>query len=311
MKGKILGFTQSTGSGAISAEDGERFTFVAAQWRSDKPIMTGTTVDFAPVAGVATEIYPAAAAMPVAAADLAASPAVQKGRSLAMTTLAFPLAILLLIATFLPVLSSPVKGVSLWGFGGLTRIVAANPLLVDNGKYATDRLAKIAEEEGELRQELITRGLPMPSDAEIANAKTNMFNETIASRFKDLRDEKAKLEQQVSDASWRDTLNTLLVARFLVPLAAVWLIWLAWSGGALRTPSIAAGAVSVAVALMFYIYRGALIGHPAEDSIGAAIAGRMDAMISVGWGTYLIGLCGVGLILSGLGVVKNPLAAKM
>ena len=316
MKGKILGYDASAGSGAITGETGERFTFVAAQWRSEKPIAAGTQVDFAPVAGVATEIYPVGGS--VQAPDLgeiAASPAVQKARTLGMTTLAFPLAVLLLIATFLPAMSSPIQSVSLWNLGGIVKMLSANPLFSDDSSYATERLAKIQQDEAELRQEMAQRGIPMPSAAEIAAAKPGTYNFAtggvlVASRMKEFAQEKENLAQQVSDQSWRNTLGSALAVRYLVPIGALVLIWFAWSGKETARPSLAVGGVSVLVALIVYLYRGALIGHPAEGSIGAAISRQMDAVISVGWGTYLIGLCGVALILSGIGILRNPLAAK-
>jgi hypothetical protein len=100
MKGKIIGFTPSAGTGAISSDDGERYAFEAAQWRSEKPIAAGATVDFVGSAGAATEIYPIAGSAlgSVDVGEIAASPAVQKARRLAMETLVFPLAALLLAA---------------------------------------------------------------------------------------------------------------------------------------------------------------------------------------------------------------------
>ena len=46
MKGKILGYSEADGSGAISAEDGSRHRFTRADWRGDKPPATGMVVDF-------------------------------------------------------------------------------------------------------------------------------------------------------------------------------------------------------------------------------------------------------------------------
>ena len=119
MKGKIIGFTPSAGTGAISGDDGERYAFEAAQWRSEKPIAAGTSVDFVGGGGAATEIYPVAGAA-LGSVDCGSRPGGVAGRaerlrSLAMETLVFPLAALLLLATFLPALSSPVKSASLWG----------------------------------------------------------------------------------------------------------------------------------------------------------------------------------------------------
>ncbi len=318
MKGRVLGFDEVSGSGAINGETGERFTFVTAQWRSDKPITTGTTVDFAPLAGVATEIYPVGGAMPAAPdlSELASSPAVQKVRTLGLTTLAFPLAVLLLFATFLPALNTPIQSISLWGLGSMDKMISSNPLLSDDSSFATEQVARIDQEEKELREALAARGIPIPSDAEIAAARPGTYftatgETTMPSRFKEFHEQKARFSQQIADQSWRSMLSSALILRYLVPLGALILLWLVWSDKPSRTPSIALGAVSVLTALLVYLYRGALIGHPNEGSIGAAISQQMDAAISVGFGNWLIGLIGVGLVLGGLGIVRNPFATKV
>jgi hypothetical protein len=316
MKGKILGFDGTAGSGAITGENGERFTFVSAQWRSDRPIAPGIAVDFAPMAGVATEIYPVAGAITAPdLGELASSPIVQKLRTLAMTTLTFPLAVLLLLATFLPAMSSPMQSVSLWGLGSIMKVIGANPLLSDDNSYATERLAQMERDEGELRQQMAQGNIPMPSKAEIAKAKTGMISmmtgeQTVASRFKEFADEKAKLNQQISDGNWRSMISGALVIRYLVPIGACLLLWLAWSGKVAKTPTLAVGGVSVLFGLLVYLCRGALVGHPVEGSIGEAISQQLDAAVSVGWGTVIIAACGVALLLAGLGVARNPLAAK-
>jgi hypothetical protein len=312
MKGKILGFTPSSGSGAIAAEDGRRFTFEASQWRSDKPIAAGTEVDFAPSGDAATEIYPIAASF--AAPDLSAlasSDVAQKLRGLAMTTLAFPLALLLLIATFMPALSTPLRSFSLWSLGGVAQMAEASPLF-DSADSADGRLAEIEKERQELRAQLTARGLPMPSDAEIAAAPAaNIFGETsYAGQFKRLDAESERLERAASDAHWRSLLSTALVLRYLVPLGACALMVLAWVGKPVARPSLGVGAVSILVALLVVLYRGALIGHPDKDSLGGMISAGMDAAISVGFGVYAIGLIGVALIAGGLGYFRNPMAAK-
>src|SRR3546814_10463030 len=58
MKGKILGYSEADGSGAISADDGSRHRFTRADWRGDKPPATGMVVDFESSEGAAKEIYP-------------------------------------------------------------------------------------------------------------------------------------------------------------------------------------------------------------------------------------------------------------
>jgi len=295
MRGRILGYDPSAGTGAISGENGERFAFTVADWRTDRPIAAGMSVDFAATGSAATEIYPMANAMP-AAADLAASPAVQKARTLAFTTLGFPLAALLLLATFLPAISTPMKSVSLWGIGGLSRMISANPLL------GNDDVASVAEDIQRLDQEaqdLRTHttgfgGMPVDNSAELA---------AVAKA-------RAHAEHAMSAARWAATVKTLLVVRWAVPVLAALLLWLTWGGKESKAATLATGAAGILTALILWLYRGSLVGGGDEDSIGGAIAARMDEAISLGIGTWLIGLLGIGLLLAGLGIIRNPLAAR-
>lgn len=305
MKGRILGFTPSAGSGAISGENGERFTFVAAQWRSDHPITIGTGVDFAPIAGVATEVYPVAAAMPIAVADLAASPVVQKLRGLATTTIVFPLAALLLLATLMPAISGttldprlPAPSASLLGLGSLARTLSANPMLAnDDVESATEQLKRINERSADLRRHAIGfGGMPMDNGSELQQ----------------LAKQRSDAERQLGSARFAATVANLLVLRWSVPIMAIILLWLGWTGRDTKRVSLAAGVAAIVTAAIVYEYRETIVGagNAAADSIGAMLSKQMDAAISLGFGTYLIALCGVGLILGGLGVIRNPLADR-
>lgn len=57
MKGKILDFSVQTNSGAISGDDGERYNFSGADWKSDRPPIRGMSVDFSAEDRQAKEIY--------------------------------------------------------------------------------------------------------------------------------------------------------------------------------------------------------------------------------------------------------------
>ncbi len=295
MKGKVLGFTPSAGSGAIAADNGERLTFVAAQWRSDKPIAVGTNVDFAPMAGVATEIYPVATAMPIAAADIAASPFVQKARMLFMSTLAFPLAALLLIACFMPVISSPIRSASLWSLGGVARIISANPLLAqDDVADVRDDLKQLDAMEAEVRRATGFGGMPVD----------------IRPDLRSIAQQRAVAEKRLSSARFAAAMTNLLVVRWSVPILAAVLLWMTWGGKELRTLSLATGVAAIVTSAIIYEYREVLVGSGGapQGSIGAMMSRQLDAAVSLGFGTYVIGLCGVALIVAGLGLIRNPLA---
>lgn len=295
MKGKILGFDRTAGSGAIAAENGERFNFVREQWRGERIAATGMAVDFAPVAGVATEIYPVPSAMP-AAADIASSPVAQKLVALGKSTLVFPLAALLLLATFLPALSSPVKSASLWGLGDVQRMISANPFLSNSDTTSIEQqLQRLDAAELDLKQHSTGfGGMPVDNTGPLQR----------------IAEERQQLNEQLGSARTAGIVTSLLSVRWLVPILAAVLLWFCWSGRGTRTLAIGTGVVSLATAAIIYAWRGAIVGGGGapEDSLAGMMGGHLSAMISIGFGTWLIGLLGFGLILTALELVKNPLA---
>jgi hypothetical protein len=69
MKGQVLGFTRSTGTGTITGEDGQRYGFTLSEWRSDDPVCAGLNVDFEVRGEEAIGVYPLESRVrPVAAA---------------------------------------------------------------------------------------------------------------------------------------------------------------------------------------------------------------------------------------------------
>ncbi len=57
MKGKVLGFDPTAGTGAITGDDGNRYNFTAADNKSPAPLKPNDTVDFEIDAGAAKNIY--------------------------------------------------------------------------------------------------------------------------------------------------------------------------------------------------------------------------------------------------------------
>lgn len=76
MKGKVLGFDTATGTGAISGDDGQRYTFTAADFKSPPPAKPNDAVDFEAEGGAARNIYVTAASVDIAA--MASNPTVAK-----------------------------------------------------------------------------------------------------------------------------------------------------------------------------------------------------------------------------------------
>ncbi len=77
MKGKVLGFDAASGTGAISGENGQRYNFTAAEFKSPAPAKANDNVDFEVDGANAKNIYVTAGAMPnVDLAAMASNPTV-------------------------------------------------------------------------------------------------------------------------------------------------------------------------------------------------------------------------------------------
>ena len=58
MRGTILGYDNLRAEGSISGEDGNRYRFAGAEWKSEgSQLQEGTPVDFDPADGIAKEVY--------------------------------------------------------------------------------------------------------------------------------------------------------------------------------------------------------------------------------------------------------------
>jgi hypothetical protein len=72
MKGKVLGFDATSGTGAISGDNGQRYNFAAADFKSPAPAKANDSVDFEVDGANAKDIYVTAAAPAAPNVDLAA-----------------------------------------------------------------------------------------------------------------------------------------------------------------------------------------------------------------------------------------------
>jgi hypothetical protein len=231
MKGRILGFSGESGSGVISGQDGKRYTFETAEWKSGQPVRAGAQVDFEPNGGTAAGIYPEAGAG-IDLSALKGSAGAEKAKQVLTSSLAVPLSIVLLIACAMPALTMPQKSVSLFDLTGVMDVIGMGAAIGD---------------------------APGPS------------------------------------AGFR----MLLLLRFLAPLMAVFLLWRAWTAEAGKMVTLATGAAAILAFLLVEMVKlGFSQGNEFSQMIGAAIG--------TGIGTWLILLCGVGLVLTGLGVLGNP-----
>ncbi|WP_066529506.1 hypothetical protein [Erythrobacter sp. CCH5-A1] len=243
MKGKILGFNQSEGSGAITAEDGSRHRFLTEDWRGEKPPAAGMAVDFESESGTAKDIYPiggvALDSIKVDLSGIAASPEGSRVVALFTHSLATPLALGVLLACFMTALSSPVQSATLLGLGQIVNQLS------------------------------------------MASAAGGMMG---------------------ADTSDMEAMQALLTLRFAAPLAALWLISVAWRGKSERLPLLATGAAAIIAALLVAGLRSAILSM-APDFLREQLA----AGIGLGLGVWLLFLLGGALIAAGLGKIRNPL----
>ncbi|MBN8847148.1 MULTISPECIES: hypothetical protein [unclassified Sphingomonas] len=95
----------------------------------------------------------------------------------------------------------------------------------------------------------------------------------------------------------------LLMLRFAAPLLSALVLWQAWRGGALRMVTLAAGAASILAFLLVMLVKTGI------TSQGGMFGEAIGSALSTGFGAWLLLLCGIGLILAGLGKITSPFKA--
>lgn len=303
MKGRILGTATIDAAGAITGEDGNRYRYQLADWRGERAASPGVSVDFEVEAGEAKEVYPAVGAGVLGGApmpsveQLSSSPVMAKIKSLFTNTLAFPLAVVVLIAFFLPAMSSPVKSVSQWGLGG---VLGSAELSMLDTEGADRRLGQIEEQLTRYKQQMARNGRD--------SADSSYGFGSVAERIADLEEQRAEIRQVKGKVGFLKAVQAALLLRFAAIAGAIWLLWVCWSGRSVSMPSLVAGAAAVVAGGLPFLFKSALIGVAGGGMAGEAVAAGMDAMIKIGIGPWLLAAAGIGLIVAGLGLVRNPLA---
>jgi len=303
MKGKILGVAAGDLTGAITGEDGKRYRYESADWRGERPAQIRATVDFEAAGNVAHDVYPAVGAFAGAGAvsveALARSSAGEKLIGLFKGTLAAPLAVVVLVAFFLPALSSPAQTVSQWG---LDKVVASTGLNLDEADVGRRRLADLDRDIARYKTEAARRGARAPDDG--------YGYGNVGDRLQSLQEQRDEIRKGLSAVDFVKTVNTALILRYAALIAAAWLIWQAWKGAALRPWELAAGASAIVAGGLTFLLKSAILGlFSAMNPLGRAATAQMDSLVSIGIGPWLLLAAGAGLIASGLGLIRNPMAS--
>lgn len=306
MKGKILGVAAGDLTGAITGEDGKRYRYEIADWRGERLAQVGATVDFEAQGNVAHDVYPAVGAFAgagvgaVSVDALARSSAGEKLIGLFKGTLAAPLAVVVLIAFFLPALSSPAQSVSTFG---LDKVVASTGLNLEEADAGRRRLADLDRDIARYKTEAAQRGAGAPDDG--------YGYGNVGDRLQSLQEQRTEIRKGLGAVNFVKTVNTALILRYIALIAAVWLLWQTWKGALLRPWELAAGAGAIVAGGLAFLLKSAILGlFSAMHPLGRAVSAQMDSLVSVGFGPWLLLAAGAGLIASGLGLIRNPLAAS-
>lgn len=304
MKGKVLGVATGETGGAITGDDGKRYRYDLAEWRGERAASIGATVDFEGDGGMAREIYPAVGGFTGAAGAAASVEALARsdagGRVIGLfrTTLAVPLALVMLIAFFLPALTTPAKTFNLLD---LDKLVAASGLDLEESEYGRRRLADLDRDIARFRTEAARAG---------ADAPDGVYGYgNVGDRLQTLETQRGEVRDLLGKIDFLKTVNSALILRFLAVVAALWLIWTAWSGAVLRPWELAAGGAAVVAGGLAVALRSAMLGvMTAGPGVGTAEAAQLGTLFSLGAAPWLMLAAGAALIASGLGLIRNPLA---
>lgn len=308
MKGKVLGVGSGAEPGVIVGEDGNRYRYSATDWKGAREAAVGAQVDFDVQDGQARDVYPALSDNVLGGLSapklegLTASPVVGKVKQLATGTLAFPLAVIVIIAFFLPALSTPEETVNQFGLGK-----PAKEITLQLAETNFDEAVQSADERIEQHRQM------MEQNRRNAGPFGPMFSEQdLKEGLQSREEDKAEIIQARSKANALKAVISVFMARFAALGAAVWLLWLTWAGRAVALPSLVAGVLTIGAASLPFLFKSAVVAAVEADAIIflTVSAAQVEAGISIGIGVWILLAAGAGLIASSLGLVRNPLAAR-
>jgi hypothetical protein len=318
MKGKILGFDAAAGTGAISGEEGRRYKFHSAEWKGQRPPKAGEEVDFEIADdGHALEIYPlragaaldfsemgakvkdalgtGGAALSQAGADGAASPTGERAVALVKGRLSVPLALALLFASL---------ALTFIGWSGQIPMM---PMARSDGASIigiADYTASVDRFFGALDRQV---------KADIrANSETpggfGMFGGISMQQQQRMLAQRNQSQTAHDDIELLGMAMKALYLAYLIPLGAAFLLYREWVDAPTRLLSLGVGLVCLfEFAVVLFVGFGTstvieeAVGKDGMAMLASATGGDIGA--ETGLGTYVVLLCGIGLILNALGIV--------
>ena len=316
MKGKILGFVES--SGVITGDDGKRYKFSAADWKAPRAPRTGEEVDYEISAqGMAAEIYPLRSGLDfgdvgakmkdaLGGADLgdvgakakeifqsgAGSPTGARALMLLKTRLAVPLALILLLV-------SVVFGYVRWE--GEQLPFADTPRA---GSYSVLGISSFAGATGSM---LTT--IKQQAGAELAPEKQQydeLMRQGDANDAQRVEDEMSRMEGTQTDAFMAGLTLDVMYLLYLIPLGCLLILFLEWQGKAAPLAGLVVGGLGVLAFVLAYAAKS-FINGAIKDFTGSLMGPDASAVpfgAATGFGIWLFLIGGALLLLNALGIVR-------
>jgi hypothetical protein len=320
LKGKILGFAEA--SGVISGTDGNRYKFTAADWKAPRAPKIGEEVDFeVSAAGGAGEIYPthpsggfdlgdvgAKMKEAVGSVDLndvsakakamvaagSSSPAGARALQLLTGRLTVPLAIVLVLASFLFNYVSwsgeQLASIGVTTSGGYS-VLGISSLSSNVGGFFSTLGKQVSAEVPGMQQQLDAAKQGGATDSDTAQMQAAL----------------SSLSSAGSDASMVGLAIDLMYLLYLVPIGALFILYREWIGQPMPLVGLVVGGLGVFGFLLAYVTQWSANGA-IKNFLGGALsqgdAAALVASMSVGLGAWLLLICGAVLVLHALGIVK-------
>lgn len=285
MKGSVLGISEE--SGVIVADGGERYGFAFEEWKGEGPLpRVGQTVDFDVRGDAAVQIYPIPAAgnrfgdavkdgvskLERSLNEEKTGEAAGKARRVIAERPQVTLAVVMLIASF------ALTWLSMGGILQSQRIEASlfsvPGIVADVSGPLEDTVATMTNYLAEAQDSSFT------PPAALAKARANL--------------------NQASAALWVLRFAWLV---YLIPVGAVAILVLEYRGTRIRLVELATGALAV-LTLLAVLFGREMLAAAVTNNFGTG-GGTLRTLIQVGFGGWLIAACGVGLILTALGIVRR------
>jgi hypothetical protein len=276
VKGKILG-CDSSGC-VINGEDGDRYLFQLADWKGARSPQAKDDVDFVAAGNKATDVY-LVATSPAFSVDTINTDAGRKALDFLRDRPQVVLAAIILIATvFLNFVQiNSISSVPPWH----------STAIGIPGKVATIRTAA----SDSIRA----------AEAALSNADSSNFIGTLA--VASMGGNTQQVRSKIDDTKAALAASQLVVLIYLIPAGAAFILFLEYRKSRNRLAELGTGAMAL-ICIIAALFAREVAARYLSQSIGTGAESFKQAF-QLGLGGWLIGLSGVGLIATGLGILRR------